>query len=264
MSLAISPASLAAMIFTLALTIVLPLGVMIFLKIRGGKWGAFLTGAVTFFLFALVLEQILHTLVFLSPAGSAIQGSLLLYALYGGLAAGLFEETGRFLAFRFVLKKQTRPITALSYGIGHGGAEAFLVVGMTMVSNLLLLYMASTGLTSVLKLDSAVDTLLSTSAGMFLWSALERVSAILLHMANSVLVFTAVHDKKKRWLYPAAILIHAASNFIAVIANAHLPIAAAEGLVFLIALLAVAWATRIYKEGDKEGENAGKDRRPQP
>ena len=54
-----------------------------------------------------------------------------LYALYGGLAAGLFEETGRLLAFRFILKPHTARITALSYGIGHGGIEAFWVMGLS-------------------------------------------------------------------------------------------------------------------------------------
>jgi uncharacterized membrane protein YhfC len=47
-----------------------------------------------------------------------------LYAVLGALLAGLFEETGRFIAFKFLLKKRTDRKTAISYGIGHGGFEA--------------------------------------------------------------------------------------------------------------------------------------------
>ena len=66
-------------------------------------------------LFALILEPVLHNLVLGSAAGAAIQENILLYGLYGGLAAGVFEETGRLMAFRFVLKKQGKRITALSF-----------------------------------------------------------------------------------------------------------------------------------------------------
>ena len=106
---------------------------MLWFRRRGGKWIAFLTGAVTFILFALILESILHNLLFLTPLWAVFQGNIWLYGLYGSLATGVFEETGRLLAFKLFLKSEREPITALSYGIGHGGAEAILLVGLTMV-----------------------------------------------------------------------------------------------------------------------------------
>ena len=122
------------LIAIILMTLLVPLGVMLALRRRGGSWTAFLTGAGTFVLFVMVLEPVLHNLVLRSPVGAAIQQNILLYALYGGLAAGLFEETGRLLAFRFVLKTRTARLTALSYGIGHGGIEAFLVMGLSMIA----------------------------------------------------------------------------------------------------------------------------------
>ena len=53
------------------MTLLLPLGVMLALRRRGGTWTAFLTGAGTFVLFAMVLEPILHNLILRSPAGAA-------------------------------------------------------------------------------------------------------------------------------------------------------------------------------------------------
>ena len=209
-------------------------------------WGAFLVGAGTFLLFALVLEPVLHRLVLGSGIGPAIQGNIWLYGLYGGLAAGLFEETGRLLAFRFVLKNHPGRITALSYGIGHGGVEALLLVGLTMVSNLILGLSHAAGTPLPEEAAAAAEAILSTPASLFLWSGLERLSAMALHMSLSVLVFASVRTGK-RWLFPAAIGVHAAVNFAAVVSNAHLPVAATEAIVLLLTVLAALWAARIYQ-----------------
>jgi uncharacterized membrane protein YhfC len=67
-----------------------------------------------------------------------------------------------------------------------------------------------------------------------------------LHMALSVLVFASLRTGR-RLLFPAAIAVHAGVNFIAVVANAHLPIAATEAVVLLLTALACLWAAQIYK-----------------
>ena len=135
--------SILAILFTLAFSIAFPIGLMFYFRKKGGKWRTFLIGAATFVVSAMVLESILHNLLFLTPLWPILQGNIWLYGLYGGLAAGVFEETGRFLAIKLFLKNEREPITALSYGIGHGGAEAILLVGVTMVNNLVLAVMAS-------------------------------------------------------------------------------------------------------------------------
>lgn len=249
-----SVSMIAAMVFVLLLTVAVPLGVMLFLHKRGGPWKAFLVGAATFVLFALVLEQLFHSLVLPSGIGQVILGNTWLYGLYGGFAAGLFEETGRFLALRFVLKKRKDRITALSYGIGHGGIEAFLVAGLTMVSNLVLGLTYANGGTIPSEIVPSVEALLTTPATMFLWAGFERISAMILHMALSVLVFASIRTEK-HWLFPAAILLHAAVDFLAVVSNAYLPVAATEALVLLATLFIADWALVVYKKLPKFAES---------
>ena len=239
--------STLAIVFTLVFSIALPIGLMLFFRKKGGKWTTFLIGAAIFVLFAMLLEPILHNLIFQTPLWSVLQGNVWLYGLYGGLAAGIFEETGRFLAFRLLLKKEREPITALSYGIGHGGAEAILLVGMTMISNLVLAAMVSSGGTTDPVVLEAAAQLASTPAAMFLWAAVERAGAIALHLSLSVLVFAAVRRPGKMWLFPAAILIHAVTNFITVVSNAHLPVAATEIVVLIVAAIVALFARRIYR-----------------
>ena len=239
--------SILAILLTLAFSFTFPIGLMFYFRRRGGKWTAFLTGAVTFILFAMILESILHNLLFLTPLWAILQGNIWLYGLYGGLAAGVFEETGRLLAFKLFLKNEREPITALSYGIGHGGVEAILLVGLTMASNLILAVTVSAGgMTDPAVLEMA-EQLASIPAGMFLWTAFERAGAIILHLALSVLVFAAVREPGKKWLFPAAILIHAAIDFIAVVANANLPVAATEIIVLIFAVMAALFARMIYR-----------------
>ena len=56
-----------------------------------------------------------------------------LLALVAGLFPGLFEETGRLVAFNTVLKKRKNRETSISYGIGHGGFEVILILGITYI-----------------------------------------------------------------------------------------------------------------------------------
>lgn len=230
----------------IVLVIAAPLGIMHYLHKRGGAWTAFLIGAGTFVLFAMILEQLLHGLVLFSKVGAVIQGNIWLYGLYGGLAAGIFEETGRFLAFRFVLRSRQDRITSLAYGIGHGGIEAFLAVGLRMIYKLImgLTYANAEALPS--ETAAIIETLLAIPDDLILWSGFERLTAIALHMVLSVLVFASVRTNR-RWLYPVAILIHAAVNFMAVVLNAYLPIAATELLILLFTVIVALWAARVYK-----------------
>ena len=239
--------SILAILFTLVFSIAFPIGLMLFFRQKGGKWTAFLVGAVTFILFAMILEPVLHNLLFLTPLWAVLQGNIWLYGLYGGLAAGVFEETGRLLALKLVLKHERGPITALSYGIGHGGAEAILLAGLTMVGNLVLAAAVSAGeMTDPAVLELA-EQLASTPAGMFLWAAFERLGALILHLSNSVLVFAAVREPGKKWLFPVAVLAHAAANFIAVVSNAYRPVAATEIIVLVYAGIVALFARMLYR-----------------
>ena len=239
--------SILAILFTLVFSIALPIGLMLYFRKMGGKWITFLIGAATFFLFALILESVLHNLLFLTPLWAILQGNIWLNGLYGGLAAGVFEETGRFLAFKLFLKDDREPVTALSYGIGHGGAEAILLVGLTMANNLILAVAVSAGgITDPAALELA-GQLASTPAGMFLWAAFERFGAIILQLSLSVLVFAAVREPGKRWMFPAAVLIHAAVDFIAVVSNTYLPVAATEIIVLVSAVAVALFARTVYR-----------------
>ncbi len=180
-----------------------------------------LVGAVTFIVFALVLESLMHQLVLKGPHGAAIMENTFLFAVYGGLAAGVFEETGRFLSMKFLMKKEpSTPLPGVAYGIGHGGAEMIIIFGITMIGNLAVSALINSGQTDAIfskvpeeaagQLQAQLDQLQALGAGTLLIGLWERFSALILHVGLSVLVWVAVRKGGKwLWLFPAAIALHA-------------------------------------------------------
>lgn len=246
-------AKIMAMACVAVLVAAVPIAGMFFLKKRGARWGDFFTGAGIFFLFVMVLEALMHNIVLLAtPLGAVLQSNIWLYGLYGGLAAGIFEETGRFVAFRFLLKNQRSRMTALGYGAGHGGCEAILLLSVGYIANIALLVTAQSGAQPPQEVQASVQLLAETPATTFLWAGIERLSAMTLHVALSVLVFASVTQPGKCGLFFAAVLLHAAMDFLAVVSNASLPIAATELLVAAFAAGAAWFAARVYKQLPQE------------
>ena len=110
--------------------------------------------------------------------------------------AGLFEETGRFAAFKTVLKKKrASDANALMYGAGHGGFEAFYVLCVGMISNIVMAVMLNTGmagtLTAGIRDPAALQQLNATLAALFparhrrcfLASVIERLAAVALQIS---------------------------------------------------------------------------------
>ena len=61
--------------------------------------------------------------------------------------AAIFEETGRLIAFGFILRKnKDKNINACMYGAGHGGIEAASVLGLTMIGSLALSVSINSGI----------------------------------------------------------------------------------------------------------------------
>lgn len=253
----VSAGVIAAMALTGLFCLLLPVGLALFFwKRLHARWRFFGLGCFIFTVFALGLEQLVHTLVLRGALGPTITGNLWLYALYGGLMAGLFEETGRLLAFRLAKGWKPGPQDALMYGAGHGGIEAILIVGLTMAANIMLAMLLNQGgMAAVITVTgplpdqtaSALQALGSTPASMFFWSGFERLTAVGLHIALSVLVYAAVCQKGGwRW-FAAAVGLHALVDMAAVLLNSLLPVAVMEGLSALFTLGCLWLARQVWR-----------------
>lgn len=245
MNYQVPAASVAAICVTLAVVMGLPLINLFYLKIKkGAKLSGFFIGAVTFVVFALVLEQIWHTVI-RALTGSLLIDNILLYAIYGGLSAGLFEETGRYLAMKFCMDKKGRldGTNALMYGAGHGGIEAWLVVGLAYISNLAMVILINSGsleaiLASLDETSSAatltmVEQLCTLPAWQFLLAAVERIGAVYLQIVLSYMVYLAIRNGRKLWFF-FAIGLHALVDAGMVLLAQVIPLIVVELLILAV------------------------------
>jgi hypothetical protein len=102
----ISTLSIINMGVSAALSILAPIAVIVVMGIRKRmNWKAMISGAILFIVFVMILESLLHQLVLGGGSeNSPILNNTWLYMLYGGFAAGIFEETARLLCYKFILR----------------------------------------------------------------------------------------------------------------------------------------------------------------
>ncbi len=255
--------SITGMIISLILCIGVPVLLCIFVRKRlSGNWLGLLVGALTFMVAAMMLEQMLHSIV-LRVAGEAITGNIWLYALYGAAAAAVFEECGRYFAMQRVLLKRNQldRSGALMYGIGHGGIEAILVTGFAYVNNIITTVLINNGgiQANLEALDEtnrqaalqSLSALGEADSLVFYFGGVERVLALALQISLSVLMYAAVRRGMRQY-FPVCMAIHFGVNFVTVVLAQYLPVAAAE-LVLLVMVAVVVWfAYRLYGQEEKE------------
>lgn len=198
-----------------------------------------LVGAAAFFVSSQVLEKGLHVLLLKSnPVTAAwFHAHAIAFAIYACLSAGLFEEAGRFLAMRFLVRPSGNPGSAVAYGIGHGGLEGVLVGSVAMAQSVVFAIMLNAGrLEATLGPSLAPDALAQLRTGLqhltptvLAIAAAERLIVMLIQIGLSLVVWRAVEHGRLRFL-ALAIVLHAAIDFPAGLFQAgQISMLAAEG-----------------------------------
>lgn len=265
MSYTLSTDAIVFMAVSAGLSFLVPVAVIVILGIKKRmNWKAMALGAVFFVVFVMILESLLHSAVLgRDPSKSPIFGSPLLYMLYGGFAAGIFEESARLICYKYILKVGVNESmdTGISYGLGHGGIEAILIGGLGAVTNLVMTTMYYTGnLNSVIDtlnseqladLNRSMEAIRTTSPDLFLMGGFERMTALLLQVALSLFVLKAVREKK--WMYFIyAALIHAVVDMFALLYQKGIvnSIYLLEGIVLVLSVITAFFAFRMMKKSN--------------
>ena len=216
------------------------------------RWGTWVWGAIAFGISQILRSPVLLGLTaLLNNIGfkPSPEGAFWINVLVLSLTAGLFEETARFCVLRWFDKGARKWPDALMFGAGHGGIEAILIIVPTMLTNLVLL---STGDAVMQQLQSsAPDQAQQLASALSLvrsaqWyepplAVWERVSAIGIHIAGSVLVLQAILKRSPRPLtwWGAAVLFHMAADGLILVGQRYAGIGGAEvaATIFLVAAL---------------------------
>jgi len=249
--------SIAFMVVSLLISVLVPAGLIIWIMRRHRTgFAPVAVGFLVFFVLQFIFRmQLINILQLLPGVQAFIAENTLLYIALLSLTAGIVEEFGRLFGFSVMLKRRRELRHGVAYGIGHGGIEAVLVVGITYVSNLVLVSMMNGGGMDMLssmapsaaaQLQAASAALADTPSHMFLLAGFERIFAIALHLGLSVLVLYGVRKRKIGYTL-LAVLLHGAVNFGAVTFAQYVSIWVSEGLMLAIAILSIVFVLKMRK-----------------
>ncbi|WP_233849096.1 YhfC family intramembrane metalloprotease [Paraburkholderia sp. HD33-4] len=253
-----------------------------------------IAGVAVFALFAMVIERALHDYLLRgNEVTAAFLSQPLAFVAYGALAAGVCEEVGRFFGMRLLVKRAAaRPAVrakanvdanggasstgstsatsttadtrtaalraddgaALSYGLGHGGAEAWMVGVLVQFQWLVFAilenrgrlgdYLGNLPAEAMMRVHLILASLTPQLAGIF---ALERVAALVFQIGLSVLMWRGVRAGS-RGILPLAIVVHALIDVPAAMTQARLlPLAAVDTIYAVAAVFVAGLLIRNYR-----------------
>lgn len=261
--------SIIGMVVTLLLAMAFPIILGAWYKNKSDyAIKALLVGAGVFLVFQLLTRiPLLQYLQTLPQVRQFSQEAFFLYALLLSLSAGLFEEIGRWLGFRFLLRDKLEYKNGIAFGIGHGGLESVVIVGFSAINNLVYSFLINTGrfdetvrgAVPEAAADQIVEVLTTTSPATFFAGGIERFLTIIIHIALSLIVMYSVKRRKVSLLFQA-IVIHTALNVAALTAN-RVSLLLAEVIVGAFAAVAVVYILRSGREEKSMNGSVPKERK---
>ncbi len=262
-NIVIGKSSIPSLIITVILMIAIPVISFLYWRKRYKQqtrisW--LIAGVVGFLVSARVLELGIHYFCIIAdnPVSRFINGNTAAFVLYGITMAGVFEECGRYVIMKYVMKKNRTRENAILYGIGHGGIEILAVILPAMITCLMVAILFSGGNTEnalhALNIteETAAAALPSVQAaasfdyGMMAMNVIERLFALLLHIGLTVIVFYGVVNAKRVCL-PMAILLHMLMDtFPALYQRGLVPLWSVEVWAAVWTVIVVFIAVKLY------------------
>ena len=235
----VSTGAFIGIIVTLIITLLGPIvaAIVYSAKNKGkGVWKAWLLGAAGFFVLQVLIRiPVLNVLGTFPWFQRFAENHYMVYCLILAMTAALFEVVARFAVAK-ILQKNMNYQQGVAAGLGHGGIEAMILIGMTYINNLLYAVMINSGAfdttvaqTGTLPVPNATElvdqlnqikaALLETPAYAFYLAGYERILCVLFHTAMSLLVCYLVYKKKALVGVGIAFAAHFFVDFVSPVIN---------------------------------------------
>jgi uncharacterized membrane protein YhfC len=203
----------------------------------GTSFAVFGWGAVVFF-----VSQVVLRFPWQIPLSRAVASNdrswMVPFLIFSAVTAGVFEEIGRSVGYRTVLRNQYTRSVGVMYGLGHGACESILLAGVPLAGLLIAWIMAAHGhIPEGTALQAIRQQTQAVGAGGAQLAVLERASAIASHVGLSLIVLQAFTRGGRKWVV-LAILLHAAIDMTAGLLLEEYHILAITGEI-IVAVLAL-------------------------
>jgi len=212
----------AAIVVSLLIMIVLPIGTGFWLKKRAGvSWRVMMYGALAYF-----ITQSLVTLLYSGFAALVENGTLALsdqafliwQVVLSVLLGAVLGVLVRWAGMKYVNEELDTREAAFGIGVAYGGIESIMMVGLPLLTTFI-------SMVGNINIDPQTTTLDPEIAAQIeqLWQvnpfiplagSLERLSAIVMHITVTILVLQVFKRKKPIWLAAAISLELVVNGFV--------------------------------------------------
>lgn len=252
----VSNLTIAFMAVSLLIAVLMPVILVIyFYKKHKISLKVLFIGVSVFVVFQLLTRIPLLALISTQGWYKSMAANIAVLAIFLGLTAGLFEEVGRYIAMKLFMKNNLRWKDGLAFGIGHGGIESIIIVGLSLINYIVLSFMINAGL-----FDSMVAAKLPPEAAAQIKSMLiaapafnqlaggfERIMAMILQIAFSMIVLYSIKAKKPVFLLYAILLHCLVDSPLVILSYMKMNVWAME---LILAIIAAAGLALIIKFKD--------------
>jgi uncharacterized membrane protein YhfC len=193
--------------------------------------------------------------------------NLVFISLVFGLSAGIWEETARYVAYRWPARNARTWGQGLVLGSGHGGVESIILGFLVLFTFIQMIAIKGADLSQLVPADqlalaqAQVDLYWSLPWYDTLLGAVERLFTLCFHLSASVLVLQCFTRRQIRWLF-IAIAWHALLDAVAVFSVSTWGPYLTEGLIGIAALVSIG-IIFILKDKNPETEDADDQPKPQ-
>lgn len=257
----VSSVSVAFMYVSVFLAVALPLILMIYFWVKTRyDLIAVAFGGLAYYFSQVIIKMGILSSIARSDWFMAMTKYPVLIGIFLAILAGILAEFIRILIFIFLIKKEERNWkNGLALGLGFGGTESIMVVGMAFISFIGYSIAINSGFFDTqIGIRFTAEEALGIKADLlkpsyiYLLAGLERAAYLVIQMALSILIVAGVAEGKPIY-FGYAILAHVAIN-VPLILLGQLHRIVAIIWLFAVAVYAYKFITKAKNEWFKEPE----------
>lgn len=261
MEYTISFLTLAVLVFNIILGMVIPSFLFAYChRNYHGISKAFWTGMATVIFFVYFMESALHNMILPTRIGQVIEGNVFLSAIYGAVLAVIFQEGGKWFAFKKLMPNDLENDgNALMYAVGHGSFEWMYGLIFGMLGNFMLARNVYSGNADAIlygldgeALTTAAESLkafCTASPMTFLLAPLERLVAFSIQISVTVLMWFGIQAGKNGNRYVLeAMAVRFGVELLAGILGGYLSVFKTEMVMLVVAVFVAMHAVQIWQK----------------